>query len=72
MFDSLTPDKEKRIKIACLIVVALLVPSFVVYYEYEIASANNIQQMREHQIANTAPVTASNIGNVTNPTGTTP
>ena len=65
MFEGLTPDKEKRIKIACLIVVALLVPAFVVYYEYQVAAQNNIEQMQKHATVNTAPVTASDIANLT-------
>lgn len=72
MFEGLTPEKEKRVKIACVLVIALLVPAFVIYYEYQIAAANNIQQMQAHARGNSQPVTANEIGNLTKPTGTTP
>ena len=72
MFEGLTPEKEKRVKLACILVIALLVPAFVVYYEYEVASANNIQQIKAHAQANSQPITSNEIGNLSKPTGTTP
>jgi len=65
MLERLTPDKEKKIKLACVLVILLLVPAFVVYYEYEIAAANNIQQMKEHAIAQYQPVTQGTINKIT-------
>ena len=70
MFEGLTPEKEKRVKLACIIVIALLVPAFVVYYEYEIAAANNIQQMKEHALVVTG-TTPTNM-TIPNPTQKTP
>lgn len=55
--------KDQKIKLGCIIVMLLLVPSFVIYYEYSIAAANNAAMMRQH--ASSQPVTATDINNLT-------
>lgn len=72
MFDNATPEKQKKARIACIIVIAMLIPAFVVYYEYEIAAVNNIQQVKEHAIASSQPLTAASLSNLTKPSTNTP
>ena len=40
--------KERKIRLMCLLVICMLVPAVLVYYEWQIAAANNLQQMQEH------------------------
>lgn len=64
----MTLTKDQKMKVGCIIVMLLLIPAFVVYYEYNVAAANNLAQMREHAQAalnNTLPgVSVGNLSKI--------
>lgn len=61
----MTLSKDQKMKIGCIIVMLLLIPAVIVYYEYNVAAANNIQQMREHaQAALNQTLPGVNVGNL--------
>lgn len=43
-------EKKRKILLLELFVILLLIPSVVIYYEWNIARQNNENQMREHAI----------------------
>ena len=57
-------EKKKKILLLELIVILMLIPAFVVYYEWNIAVKNNADQMRQHA---TSDLTNSNTGNLASP-----